>query len=166
MLGSSMNSEDEQYLLECIEMSARSLTDDGYTPFGAVVVQHGQVLGRGYSTVIASHDPTGYAEVNALRAAGESVGTHLMPDATLYCNGEPCPMCLIACYWAGITRIPCAATVEDSARVGFEDQLYYSELKAYPNQTVRVEFANDRLRRSAADVLESWKDRHEVADRS
>ena len=118
----------------------------------------GQVAGEGTSRV-ELHDPTADAEVMALRAAAAVLGRHLLEDGVLYCSSEPCPMCLIACYWARIPRVVFGATSYDVATYGFEDLQFYRELTLPAGKRmVQEDAADDSLRKDAADILRSWAD--------
>jgi tRNA(adenine34) deaminase len=77
----------------------------GEVPVGAVVVLDGQAIGRAGNASIARHDPTGHAEVLALRAAGAAVGNYRLPGATLYVTVEPCLMCIGAIVHARVARL-------------------------------------------------------------
>ena len=57
------------------------------------------------SEVVARKDPTAHAEVNAIREAAQTVGSHLLKGAELYASGYPCPLCLSAAVWAGIDKV-------------------------------------------------------------
>ena len=72
---------------------ARAASGHDDVPIGAVVVRHGEVIARAHNRREADHDPTGHAEVLALRAAGERVGSWRLLDCVLYATLEPCVMC-------------------------------------------------------------------------
>jgi tRNA(adenine34) deaminase len=74
-------------------------------PVGAVVVQEGRVLARAGNVNIAARDPTGHAEVCALRAAGAAAGSHRLVGAVLYVTVEPCAMCMGAAVHARVARV-------------------------------------------------------------
>jgi tRNA(Arg) A34 adenosine deaminase TadA len=155
------SAQDQAFLTQAIELSRRSLEDEGKTPFGALVVIGGEVVGTGTSSVVELHDPTAHAEVMALRAAGGRLGRHLMEDAVMYSSSEPCPMCLTACYWARIPRLVYAATSHDVAVNGFEDLQYYRQL-ALPNaeRTLLEETAvGGETQEVAVTALASWADK-------
>ena len=78
---------------------------EGEVPVGAVVVQDGKIIGRGYNRPIAGHDPTAHAEVQALRDAAQRVGNYRLPGCTLYVTLEPCVMCTGAILHARIARV-------------------------------------------------------------
>lgn len=63
-------------------------------PIGAVVVQDGVVVGRGFNRPISSGDPTAHAEIEALRAAARTLGNYRLTGARLYVTVEPCLMCV------------------------------------------------------------------------
>ena len=60
---------------------------------------------EGFNRVTSNLDPTAHAEVTAIRAACTALETYQLPDCEIYTSCEPCPMCLGAIYWSGITRI-------------------------------------------------------------
>jgi len=155
----TLDDTDRRHLQHAISISRRALEDHGQTPFGAVVVVGSQVAGEGTSRVVELHDPTAHAEVMALRAAGAALGRHLLDDGIMYCSSEPCPMCLIACYWARIPRVVFGATSYDVATYGFEDLQFYRELTLPAGQRlVQEDAAGDSLRKDAADILRAWAD--------
>ncbi|MFF2124750.1 nucleoside deaminase [Streptomyces olivochromogenes] len=144
-----------------MELSRHALEDEGKTPFGALVVIDGKIIATGTSSVVELRDPTAHAEVMALRAAGTELGRHLMEDAVMYAGSEPCPMCLVACYWARIPRLVYATNSHDVAVNGFEDLQFYRQL-ALPNaeRTLLTETAADgEAREIAAAALASWADK-------
>ncbi|MEW2446078.1 nucleoside deaminase [Streptomyces parvulus] len=153
--------QDHVFLSRAIDLSRRALEDEGKTPFGALVVIDGEVVGSGTSSVVELHDPTAHAEVMALRAAGAALGRHLMEDAVMYSSSEPCPMCLVACYWARVPRLVYAATSHDVAANGFEDLQFYRQL-ALPNAErtlISETAAGGETHEVAAKSLASWADK-------
>ncbi|QES31481.1 nucleoside deaminase [Streptomyces venezuelae] len=146
---------------QAIAQSRRSLgPDTTKKPFGAVVVMDGEVVGVGSNCVVEDCDPTAHGEVMALRDAGRRLGTYLLEGATLYSSCEPCPMCLTACYWAGISRLVYAADRHDAARNGHPDLQFYREL-ALPNGERRMLDevpVEGEVRSAAVGVLAAWAD--------
>src|SRR6185295_17736637 len=84
---------------------AAAARDRGEVPVGAVVVLDGRLLARAGNVTIAERDPTGHAEICALRAAAAVAGTHRLGGALLYATVEPCPMCMGAAVHARIARV-------------------------------------------------------------
>ncbi len=85
---------------------ARSVGASGDVPIGAVVVgPDGAVLGRGRNVREEESDPTGHAEVVALRAAGTALGSWRLEGCSLVVTLEPCAMCAGAAVLARVDRV-------------------------------------------------------------
>lgn len=163
-MSDALSDTDQAFLTHAIELSRHALEDEGKTPFGAIVVVRNEVIAEGTSSVIELRDPTAHAEVMALRNAGSKLGRHLMPDAVMYASSEPCPMCLVACYWAQIKRLVYGATSYDVATYGFEDFQLYREL-TYPaeRRSLRVQPAPEPHRSDAATILREWAEQLQIS---
>lgn len=152
-----LDEPDLRYLQRAVDISRHALEDEGNTPFGALVVIDGEVVGEGTSSVVKLNDPTAHAEVMALRAAGRSLGTHLFEGGVMYASSEPCPMCLVACYWARIPRLVYGATSRDVGSHGFEDLQFYRELTLPHDHRSLLEIGADgAVREDAVSVLKAW----------
>ncbi len=79
--------------------------DADEVPVGAVVTLNDDVIGTGHNQSISAHDPSGHAEIIALRAAAASIGNHRLSGATLYVTLEPCAMCMGAIAQARLSRV-------------------------------------------------------------
>ena len=77
----------------------------GEVPVGAVVTLSDKVVASAHNQTITAHDPSGHAEIIALRAAATEAGNHRLPGATLYVTLEPCAMCMDAIAQARIARV-------------------------------------------------------------
>ncbi len=94
-------------------------TAGGDVPIGAVVIgADGAVLGRGHNIREAAADPTGHAEIVALRAAAAAVGEWRLTGATLVVTLEPCTMCAGALVLARVARLVYGAIDEKAGAVG------------------------------------------------
>ncbi|MBP8822621.1 MAG: nucleoside deaminase [Flavobacteriales bacterium] len=150
-----MNEQDGKFLREAIALSRAGMERGDGGPFGCVIVKDGEVVGQGNNRVTSSNDPTAHAEVVAIRDACAKLGSFQLEGCSLYTSCEPCPMCLGAIYWARPDRIVYAATREDAADAGFDDQLIYDELPLPPDQR---KFRMERmLGEEAAQVFAAWK---------
>ncbi|MDI6746416.1 MAG: tRNA adenosine(34) deaminase TadA [Rhodocyclaceae bacterium] len=96
--------EDSDFMGMALEL-ARQAATLGEVPVGAVIVQDGGVVGRGFNQPIGRHDPTAHAEVMALRDAADRLGNYRLPGCTLYVTLEPCVMCAGAMMHARIERV-------------------------------------------------------------
>jgi tRNA(adenine34) deaminase len=88
-------------------------------PIGAVVLDSdGAVLAVGRNVREAQHDPTGHAEVVALRAAAAAIGSWHLDGCTLVVTLEPCTMCAGAAVLARVERIVFGADDPKAGAVG------------------------------------------------
>ena len=95
---------DELYMKQALKEASRAY-EEGEVPVGAVIVMNGRVIARGYNQVEKLTDSTAHAEIIALTAAFNFLGSKYLPDATLYVTVQPCLMCSGALYWSKISRI-------------------------------------------------------------
>jgi len=98
---------------------ARAALDTGDVPIGAVVVgPDGAVVARGRNVREAEADPTGHAEVVALRAAARARGEWRLSGHTLVVTLEPCTMCAGAAVLSRVDRIVLGAWDAKAGAVG------------------------------------------------
>lgn len=102
---------DEGFLQQAVRLAIDNVAA-GREPFGAVVVRDGQVPATGVNTVDTDADPTAHAEVAAVRAAAEQLGTPDLTGAIVYSSCEPCAMCHVTAAVAGVSRLVYAAPKE------------------------------------------------------
>ena len=95
---------DEFFMREAMSM-ARAAECLGEVPVGAVVVQNGVIVGRGFNSPIGESDPTAHAEIAALRDAARVLGNYRLPGCELFVTLEPCAMCAGAIMHARISRV-------------------------------------------------------------
>jgi tRNA(Arg) A34 adenosine deaminase TadA len=117
-----------QFMRQAIQLAVENIKNGG-GPFGAVIVKDGKVIATGVNRVTANNDPTAHAEVCAIRAACEALGTFTLEGCDIYSSCEPCPMCLGAIYWAHLDHLYYGANKHDAADAGFDDQFIYEELE-------------------------------------
>jgi tRNA(adenine34) deaminase len=84
---------------------ARAAAARGEVPVGCVVVRDGEVVARAGNRTVADKDPTGHAELIAIRAAAAVLGTERLTDCDLYVTLEPCAMCAGAVAFARLRRL-------------------------------------------------------------
>jgi tRNA(adenine34) deaminase len=88
---------------------ARASADSGEVPVGAVVTRDGALIARGRNRMRTDSDPTAHAEMVAIRAAAEALGTSRLDGCDLWVTLEPCAMCAGAMALARISRLYFAA---------------------------------------------------------
>ncbi|KEF41599.1 MAG: dCMP deaminase [Cyanobium sp. CACIAM 14] len=156
---SGSKADHEPFLRQAIELSRRAALDFGTGgAFGALIVKEGQVIATGMNRVVASHDPTWHGEMEAIRLACITLQSFKLPGCVLYTSAEPCPMCLAACYWAGIEAVVYAASVEDALTYGgFDDRPIYEQL-ALPKDERSIRLTQ-LLREEALEVWKAYQAR-------
>ncbi len=108
----------------------------GEVPVGAVLVQDGQIVGRGFNCPISRHDPSAHAEMVAIRDAAQTVANYRLPGSTLYVTLEPCSMCAGLIVHARIQRVVYGATEPKAGVVVSRGQFFAQE---FLNHRVLVE---------------------------
>lgn len=152
---------NQDYMREAIRIAIDSVVEGG-GPFGAVIVLDGEIVGRGCNRVTRDNDPTAHAEVMAIRNACQALGRFELSGATLYVNCEPCPMCLAACYWARLERVVYAATKQDAAAVGFDDERIAEELcLPIAERSLPME---QMMREEALSAMRAWEEKEDRID--
>lgn len=149
-------SNTEIFMHEAIELSRKNV-EAGGGPFGAVIVKDGKIVARGTNSVTLLNDPTAHAEISAIREACTVAANFKLTGCELYTSCEPCPMCLSAAYWAGITRIYYANTRQDAAEAGFDDAFIYDEITLPPAE--RSIPAENILKDEALSAFAMWKEK-------
>lgn len=98
-------SRDEYFMREAL-VEAEKAHQAGEVPVGAVVVdKEGKIRGRGHNLVVAGHDPSGHAEIIALKNASQNLKNYRLDNCTIYVTLEPCPMCSGAIIGARLARL-------------------------------------------------------------
>lgn len=111
-------SEQDISAMQTALAEARQAASSGEVPVGAAVVVDGNVVATGHNCSIGDSDPSGHAEVIALRAAAQGLDNYRLPNATLYVTLEPCVMCVGAIAQARVGRVVFAAYDEKAGALG------------------------------------------------
>lgn len=108
----------------------------GEVPVGAVLVQDGEIIGRGFNCPISRHDPSAHAEMVAIRDAALAVENYRLPGSTLYVTLEPCSMCAGLIVHSRVARVVYGAT-EPKAGVAVSRGQFFAQ--EFLNHRVLVE---------------------------
>ena len=100
----SIADANDAAMREAIRQAERA-AGAGEVPVGAVVTIGDEIIARGRNRTVSDQDPSGHAEIIALRAAAKASSNHRLADATLYVTLEPCAMCVGAMVQARIRRL-------------------------------------------------------------
>ncbi|MGG4498180.1 nucleoside deaminase [Brevibacillus reuszeri] len=116
------------FMQQAIELAYDNTRKNQGKPFGAVIVKDGVVIGTGVNDVLATHDVTAHAEMQAIREACKTLDSASLEGCEIYASGQPCPMCLAAIYWTGAKTVYYAYTENDAAEVGMSTKHVYEQL--------------------------------------
>jgi tRNA(adenine34) deaminase len=99
------STQDDEYWMNIAFREAEIALRRKEVPVGAVIVKHGNIIGKGSNQTEMLQDPTAHAEIIAITAAASHVGNRRLEECTLYVTLEPCPMCAGAIVLARIPRL-------------------------------------------------------------
>jgi guanine deaminase len=148
---------DNPFMARAIQLSIENVHSGRGGPFGAVIVQDGNIIAEGANQVTSTNDPTAHAEMLAIRAACVKLGIFELRGCELYTSCEPCPMCLGAIYWARLARIFFANAAADASSVGFDDSLIYREIPLPLAQ--RAIPMTQMMREQALAAFHAWQEK-------
>jgi len=121
-MGADWSGRDAEHMRAALEEAAVAAIE-GEVPVGAVVVVDNKIIATGYNRSVSDSDPSGHAEIVALRSAARRVGNHRLINATLYVTLEPCVMCVGAIAQARIARVVFGAYDKKAGALGSVEDL-------------------------------------------
>lgn len=95
----------DEYFMKLALQEAEKAAEKGEVPVGAVIVSDGIVIARGHNQTEQLQDVTAHAEIIAITAAANYLGSKYLTDCTLYVSLEPCVMCAGALRWAQLQKL-------------------------------------------------------------
>jgi tRNA(adenine34) deaminase len=116
---------DDAHYMRLALREAEAARDAGEVPVGAVVVCKGQVVAKARNETERLTDVTAHAEIIAITAAANYLGSKYLTDCTLYVTLEPCVMCAGALAWAKIERVVYGAVDEKQGFSRFGRELLH-----------------------------------------
>jgi tRNA(Arg) A34 adenosine deaminase TadA len=116
-------SRDQDFMREALEL-ARQGALLGEVPVGAVLVQGGEVIGRGFNCPISASDPSAHAEMVAIRDAAKALDNYRLPGSTLYVTLEPCSMCAGLIVHSRVARVVYGALEPKAGIVQSQGQFF------------------------------------------
>ncbi len=97
--------QSDTYFMRQALAEAQRAYESGEVPVGAVMVSEGRIIARAHNQTEQLTDVTAHAEILALTAASNHLGSKYLPTCTLYVTLEPCVMCAGALAWAQLGRL-------------------------------------------------------------
>jgi tRNA(adenine34) deaminase len=125
-----LQNPDEYYMRLALGEAKAALQNDE-VPIGAIVVCNGKIIGKGYNQVEQLIDATAHAEMLAITAASNYLGSKFLENCTLYVTLEPCLMCATAIKWSRVENLVFGALDE---KAGFSK---YGDNILHPKTTVK-----------------------------
>ncbi|WP_426428229.1 tRNA adenosine(34) deaminase TadA [Pseudomonas palmensis] len=114
---------DQHFMRLALELAAQGAAL-GEVPVGAVLVQHGEVIGQGFNCPISGSDPSAHAEMVAIRAAAQAASNYRLPGSTLYVTLEPCSMCAGLIVHSRVNRVVFGALEPKAGIVQSQGQFF------------------------------------------
>jgi tRNA(adenine34) deaminase len=152
---------DEALIDEAIA-EARLAEQRGEVPVGAVVVRDGTIIARAGNRTVADRDPTGHAELIAIRQAAAHVGSWRLSGCSLYVTLEPCAMCAGAIVLARLDRVVFGAWDDKAGMAGS-----VGDLLRHPRLNHRPEVLAGVRASECAGLLETFfRGRRDLVDAS
>jgi len=142
--------DDIRFMKMALE-EAGAAFDEGEVPVGAVLVKGGRVIAIRHNCKESSYDPTGHAEMLAIRDGARKCGNWRLADATLYVTKEPCIMCAGAMLNARLSRLVYGCRDEKGGAV---DSLY--PLLSDKRLNHQVEVSSGILGEECAEILKRF----------
>ena len=141
---------DENYMSEALKEALKAGQEDE-VPVGCVIVFDGKIIGRGHNRTIALQDPTAHAEVLAVTAASEHLGSWRLSGCTVYSTIEPCVMCAGALVLARVDRLVYGAP---DPKFGACESLY--NIVQDPKLNHRITVTSGTLKVQCAKIMQEF----------
>ena len=131
-----MNEQYREAMGKALFLANRA-RETGDVPVGAVVVDaDGHIIGRGWNCREAHHDPTGHAEIVALREAARALGTWRLIGCTLIVTLEPCTMCAGAILASRVDRVVFGAWDPKAGAAGSLRDVLHDARMPHPTEVI------------------------------
>jgi len=95
---------DEYFMKEALKEAYQAYAEDE-VPIGAIVVCNNKIIARAHNMTEALTDATAHAEMLAITAAENFLGSKYLNKCSLYVTLEPCVMCAGASYWSRLSKV-------------------------------------------------------------
>jgi tRNA(adenine34) deaminase len=116
---------DDSYFMRQAMMQAEQAAVEGEVPVGAVIVVQNRIIARAYNQTERLKDVTAHAEIIALTAAADYLGSKYLTECTLFVTLEPCVMCAGALAWAQLGRLVYGASDDKGGFMRFGKSLLH-----------------------------------------
>ncbi len=102
----------DEYFMKQAYKEAVAAFENGEIPVGAIIVSQNRIIARAHNQTVLLNDVTAHAEMLAITAAANTLGSKYLDECTLFVTLEPCVMCAGALFWSQLGRLVYAASDE------------------------------------------------------
>ena len=120
---------NDTYFMKQALLEAQAAFQADEIPVGAVVVCRDRIIARAHNQTELLTDVTAHAEILAITAAANALGSKYLDECTLYVTLEPCPMCAGALAWAQLGRLVYGAEDEKRGFMRFGKEMLHPRTK-------------------------------------
>ena len=143
--------ENHEFYMKEALLEAQKAYEIGEVPIGAVIVQHGKIVGRGYNMRETAKRAIAHAEIMAIEDACKNLGGWRLVDCDMYVTLEPCLMCGGAIYQSRIVNLVYGAKDQKSGAFG---SLY--DLSQDERLNHKVSLVSDVLEEECSQLIKSF----------
>lgn len=146
----SFKNDDERFMAEAIGQAMKA-KEAGEVPVGAVIVKDGEVIAKAHNRIETDSKSSAHAEMLALDAAQEALGSKWLNGCTMYVSLEPCSMCAGALVLSRVGRLVIGA---DDPKTGACGSLY--NIAADERLNHRIEITRGVLGKQCSEILKDF----------
>ncbi len=153
---------DETRMAAVIDLARRNVDHRTGGPFSAAIfeTETGRLIAAGVNVVVPANAAIAHAEVMAVAAAGQTLGTFDLgagAPTSLFASTEPCVMCMGVTVWSGVSRLLCAGRDDDARAIGFDEGPKHPGWVAELEKR-GIEVVRDLVRSESIAVLQHYLD--------
>ena len=137
-------------MIEAINM-AKLAFDNDEVPVGAIVVNKGKIIGRGFNQVVTKNSVSSHAEINAINQASKFIKNYRLKGCQIYVTLEPCHMCAKAIVDARIDALYFGANEPKTGAIESIDQFFNRD-----DLNHQVFFSGGYMQKESSDLLRKF----------
>lgn len=115
----------DEHFMRIAYQEAEKAYEKGEVPVGAVIVTQDRIIAKGMNSIEMLNDVTAHAEIIAITAASQYLGSKYLTECTMYVTLEPCPMCAGALRWSQIARVVYGASDDKAGFMRFGKEMLH-----------------------------------------
>ena len=120
-------------------------------PVGAVVVQDGKVIGKGFNKVISKNSVSAHAEIIAINNASQTINNYRLRNCEIYVTLEPCHMCAKAIVDARLDYLYFGANEPKTGAIESIDQFLNRD-----DLNHKVIFSGGHMQKESSEILKKF----------